>query len=334
MATATTYARPMVARWVRRGLWHPYELACRRLPLVPFQVDVSEPVAGVRVIRIGNVVTRLITRIGGGYDYSVSYLVGDRLLVDTGFAWARRPLGRALHDLGVDKTLTHVVNTHAHEDHIGNNDLIAEISDAQILLHPAAVASVRWPAQRPWYRGFMFGPLTGSRVAAIGDGLDAGPYRFDVVDTPGHTPDHLCLHEPERGWLFAGDLYVDERLDAQLSDVDGPSWITSLDRAIALAPTALFDGHGLVVQGRGQVRTALEAKREFLVSVRDRVHREAPHAQTLPQLTQRVFAGNGLADRLSQREGRLSLLTRSDFSRSHLVATFQQAASVGERLEP
>jgi len=312
----------MVARWVRQALWHPFELACRRVPLVPFEVDVAEVVPGVRIIRIGNAMTRLITRIGGGYDYSVSYLVGDELLVDTGFPWARRPLGRALHDLGVADTLTHVVNTHAHEDHVGNNDLLAEITDARILLHASAVPAVRWPAQRPWYRGFMFGPLSGSRVAAIGDRVEAAGSTFDVVATPGHTADHVCLHQPERGWLFAGDLYVDERLDAQLDDVDGPSWIASLDHALTLGVEVLFDGHGLVVQGRDPVRLRLEAKRGFLASVRDRVAQEAPHARDLPELTRRVFAGGGLADRLSRREGRLSLLTRSDFSRSHLVATF------------
>jgi glyoxylase-like metal-dependent hydrolase (beta-lactamase superfamily II) len=312
----------VVARWVRHGVWHPFELVCRRAPLVPFQVTVDEAVPEVRVIRIENAVTRVISRLGGGYDYSVCYLVGDELLVDTGFAWAGRSLRRTLDELGATSRLRQIVNTHAHEDHVGNNDVLATATTAQISLHPSAAAAVRWPAEVPWYRGFMFGPLSGSRVSVLGDRVVVGAFRFDVVPTPGHTPDHVCLFEPARGWLFAGDLYVDERLDAQLADVDGPSWIASLERAAALAVETLFDGHGRIIRGPAAVRQALDGKRRFLESVRDRTHREAPHARTLPELTRRVFASDGLADRLSRREGRLSLLTASDFSRSHLVGSF------------
>jgi glyoxylase-like metal-dependent hydrolase (beta-lactamase superfamily II) len=311
-----------LTRWLRRALWHPFELACRWLPLVPFRITVTEPVDGVRAIRIDNVATRLITRIGGGYDYSVSYLVGDELLVDTGFPWAGRPLRRALSEMGVLSRLAHVVNTHSHEDHVGNNDILAQFSDATILIHPAGVPVVRWPADVPWYRGFMFGPLTGSQVSALGDELVVGPYRFDVVLTPGHTSDHVCLFETNHRWLFAGDLYVDERLDAQLADVDGPAWIESLNRVAGLDAKVLFDGHGLVVQGQVVVKETLDGKRRFLEEVRDRTLREAPRARTLPELTKRVFAAEDVVDRLSFHEGRLSLLTSADFARSHLVRSF------------
>ena len=28
------------------------------------------------------------------------------------------------------------------------------------------------------------------------------------IHAPGHSPDHICLFEPERGWLFSGDTYI------------------------------------------------------------------------------------------------------------------------------
>ncbi len=319
----------MLTRWLRRALWHPFELACRWFPLVPFQVTVSQPVDGVRVIRIDNVVTRLITRVGGGYDYSVSYLVGDELLVDTGFAWAGRPLRRALAELDVLSNLVHIVNTHSHEDHVGNNDMLVRHSRASILVHPAAIPILRWPAAVPWYRSFMFGPLAGCEVGVLGDRLEVGAHRFVVVPAPGHTADHICLFEPERRWLFAGDLYVDERLDAQLADVDGPAWIESLERTEALRAEVLFDGHGLVVHGEVAVQETLAGKRRFLEAVRERTLHEAPMARTLAELTERVFEARSVVDRLSFHEGRLSLLTSADFARSHLVRSFLTHASTG-----
>jgi glyoxylase-like metal-dependent hydrolase (beta-lactamase superfamily II) len=318
----------MLGRWVRAGLWRPYELACRRFPLAPFEVAVEELVPGVRVIRIENWVTRLIARVGGGYSYSVSYLVGDELLVDTGFPWAGHTLVRALDRLGVLDRLSHVVNTHSHEDHVGNDDLLAARTRAVVLAHPTGVAAIRWPARRPWYRGFMFGPFDGVPVTALGTGLRAAGRRFDVVHTPGHTADHVCLFEPDAGWLFAGDLYVDERLDAQLADVDGPRWIASLEHALTLDVQVLFDGHGLVVRGRDEVRAALDAKRRFLEDVRARTRAESPHARSLPELTRRVFPRARFADRVIGSEGRLSALTALDFSRSHLVGSFLPEATV------
>ena len=126
----------MLGRWIRHLLWRPFELGCRLYPLLPLHADVTQPVEGVTCIRINNVVTRLLSRFGGGYDYAVCYLVDDTLLVDTGFPWARHCLRQTLIGLGADKKLRQVVNTHYHEDHTGNNDLLVELTSAEILASP------------------------------------------------------------------------------------------------------------------------------------------------------------------------------------------------------
>src|SRR5437879_6994090 len=94
----------MLGKWVRHLLWKPFEAACRRSPLIPLQASITKCNDLVIQIRIDNVVTRAISRLGGGYDYSVSYIVDDSLLIDTGFPWVRRSLRRTLIELGVDKT--------------------------------------------------------------------------------------------------------------------------------------------------------------------------------------------------------------------------------------
>src|SRR5260370_36946870 len=103
----------MLARWIRRVLWGPFELQCRRFPLWPFRAIVTEPVDGVQCIRIGNVLTRTLSELGGGYEYAVSYLVDRTLLIDTGFPWARRCLKATLIRLGAARTIECVVNTTA-----------------------------------------------------------------------------------------------------------------------------------------------------------------------------------------------------------------------------
>ncbi len=44
-----------------------------------------------------------------------------------------------------------------------------------------------------------------TRPVEHGDVLKLAGREWFVVHTPGHTPDHVCLHDPERGILLAGD---------------------------------------------------------------------------------------------------------------------------------
>lgn len=312
----------MFSKWARFLLWQPFALMCRRLPLWPFRATVTTPVDGVVCIRIDNLITRLLSRFSGGYDYAVCYLVDEALLIDTGFPWARRRLKKLLRERGVDQTLTTVVNTHYHEDHTGNNDLIAEIADVQILAHQEALPEIRFPGDLPWYRSFLFGPSHIAEVAAIEPTVETVQYRFEVIDTPGHCPGHICLFEPEQRWLFSGDLYVAADLDSQLRDADGPEWIASLERALELKAAWMFDAHGSIFIGEEAVEEQLRRKLDFLKTIRDRVERHATHGQTIQALTRKVFDRRDLVGWLSFGDGWLSLITGSDFSRGNIVKSF------------
>src|SRR5207245_1178519 len=143
---------------------------------------------------------------------------------------------------------------------------------------------------------------------------------------PAPSPGHVCLYEPQRRWLFSGDLYVAADLDSQLRDANGPQWIDSLNRAIAWRPACLFDAHGLMLTDEEAVRALLIRKRDFLVELRRRVLAAAQEAQAVQDITRKVFDRRDVVDRLSFSDGWLSLLTGSDFSRGNLVKSFLRAA--------
>jgi len=284
-------------------------------------VSVSHPVAGVTCICIRNVLTRTISSIGG-FDYSVCYLIDGTLMVDTGFPWCRKSLRRTLIDLGADQTIETVVNTHYHEDHVGNNSLLTELTGARIFAHPLAIPEIRFPPERPWYRSFLFGPVTASRAEPAPVTIQTRHFTFEVHHLPGHCPGHICLFEPRQRWLFSGDLYIAPDLDSQLADADGPQWIASLEKALALKPRCIFDAHGTQLMDETKAMSVLIQKRDFLVDLRRRILLAAEGAESVQEITRRVFDRRDWVNQLSFSDGWLSLMTGGDFSRGNLIKSF------------
>jgi ribonuclease/clavin/mitogillin len=312
----------MIGKWIRYLLWKPFEISCRNFPIVPLTTTVKTLTESIQIIKVDNWVTKAISALGGNYDYSVCYLVDNTLLIDTGFPWARRSLKKKLIETGLDKKITTVVNTHSHEDHVGNNDLIMEITSAKIYAHPIGINAIKFPVENPWYRSFMFGSPPSSKAEPVAGKITCGNYEFEVHHMPGHSPDHICLFEPHRRWLFSGDLYISTDLDSQLREVDGNAWIESLEKAIALKPLWLFDAHGVVISGEAEVNEVLSNKLAFLRSLRKRIFEVSETATSVNQIIQMVFDKNNFVNKLSFSDGWLSLLTSSDFSRGNLVNSF------------
>ena len=73
--------------------------------------------------------------------------------------------------------ITHVIDTHVHADHYSGGPALARRVGAPYYLHESNKARV----------AFDFTPLTD------GQRLEAGNVLVDVLHTPGHTPDSVCL---------------------------------------------------------------------------------------------------------------------------------------------
>ncbi|MFT4178088.1 MAG: hydroxyacylglutathione hydrolase [Thermomonas sp.] len=104
---------------------------------------------------------------------------GRALVVDPGEAL---PVLAALGDAAPHAILL----THHHGDHVGGvPELLA-----------------RWP-QTPVFAPFDERIATASQRVGDGDVVDAGPWRFNVLDIPGHTRSHIAF--VGHGLLFCGD---------------------------------------------------------------------------------------------------------------------------------
>lgn len=99
--------------------------------------------------------------------------------------------------------ITHVIDTHVHADHYSGGRALAEKCGGLYCLHEANTGRVNFP----------FEPLKD------GQRIDVGNVWVDVLHTPGHTPDSICLlvtdkrrmgeEKPEPWFVVTGDtLFV------------------------------------------------------------------------------------------------------------------------------
>jgi glyoxylase-like metal-dependent hydrolase (beta-lactamase superfamily II) len=261
-----------------------------------------EVVAGVEKLRVCR------TFFGHNFYSTAAYRIGE-VLVDSGCAYTASELVRAVERSPRPRL---VLNTHAHEDHIGANGPLQARFGLRILAHPATVRIMAAPRERQpeqLYRRIMWGYPEPSRGEPVGELVEAPGVRLQVIPTPGHCEDHLAFFELERGWLFCGDAFYGGK-DRGLRPIsDAWQMIASLRRMLALDAAVLFPGSGTVYQ---RPREALGEKIAYLEDLGDRIR----------ELRRRGLSTRRIRDELFGREEAIFWITGRDFSALNLVRSF------------
>ena len=208
------------------------------------------------------------TIAGRGRYWTTAYFV-DGMLIDSGCAHSASELLSYLRD----QRLFQLVNTHSHEDHIGANGLLQrEHSGLEIFAHPLALGILEHPRQQHLqpYRRLMWGWPEPSQGKQVEDGevIRTEHFNFQVIYTPGHSPDHICLYEPEKEWLFSGDLFVGGRERALSASADIWGMIASLEKIVELPLSKMFPGSARV---RKNPSDEIQEKIEYLEGLGERV---------------------------------------------------------------
>src|SRR3954453_21045850 len=216
-----------------------------------------------------------LTRLGAVNAFLV--VEDDGLtLVDTMLPKSQDAILAAAHEL--DLPIARIALTHAHGDHVGSGDALAEAL-------PTATVAVSARDER-----FLAGdksldpgepqsklrggyPKIDTRPAVLlapGDRVGS----LEVVAAPGHTPGHVAFLDTRDRTLIAGDAYstlggvattakVNPRFPLPgMATWDKATVIRTAKELRALDPARLAVGHGTVVEAPAQAMDAAIARAE------------------------------------------------------------------------
>jgi glyoxylase-like metal-dependent hydrolase (beta-lactamase superfamily II) len=205
------------------------------------------------------------------------------LIIDTGLNHeeCRDAMSNGLNKLGIDLNKTDFFLTHFHEDHIGLVPHLATDTSTIQLGKVEADMIIQYISEEsdsPWWkrqseflrtRGFPESELSAViashpdhgyevkgrlnlRSLKEGDVIDVGEYSFSCIETPGHSPGHICLHEPDKRLLISGDHILGEitPIVSLWSDEVNPlkDFLASLEKVSSLDVDYVLPGHRMIIR--------------------------------------------------------------------------------------
>ena len=217
---------------------------------------------------------------------------GNWVLVDAGIAGSAKAIRSAAGArFGGHGRPACIIMTHAHFDHVGVLETLANEWEVPVYAHhaehPYLDGTRSYPPADPGVGGGLLArlsPLFPTSPVNVASQLYDLPCDHSVpfmpdwrwIHTPGHTPGHISLWRERDRVLIAGDAFITTRQESvyaamtQSPEMHGPpmyftpDWASakaSVRELAALAPEIVVTGHGAAMQGP-EMRAALDALAE------------------------------------------------------------------------
>ncbi len=236
------------------------------------------------------------------------------LMIDTGWyttdAFSSLKAGLKSLGLAIEDIATMIV-THVHPDHFGLAGRIKQIaSEAELLIH-------RWESDLIESRYIKFSELREimgtmlerhgvppldlatlqsasmpalqfvtvtlpDRVLYGGETISTGSYDLEVIWTPGHSPGHICLYEPQNQLLFSGDHIlptISSNVGYHVQSGDNPlgDYIYALHKLENLPVTKVLPAHEHAFTDlRGRIEQIIDHHSRRKAEIQQAIARE-PH---------------------------------------------------------
>jgi glyoxylase-like metal-dependent hydrolase (beta-lactamase superfamily II) len=178
---------------------------------------------------------------------------------------------------GLGAPIKRIALTHAHGDHIGSLDALAEaLPDAEVIISTRDARFLTKdmsmdpgePGENPGKGSFPGAKTKPTRTVEEGEMIGS----LQVIASPGHTPGHVAFLDTRDNTLICGDAY--STLGGVATTAKGrwrfplpayaawhkPTALESARKLRALDPTRLAPGHGKIVEAPGAAMEAAIAR--------------------------------------------------------------------------
>ncbi|RSL29381.1 MBL fold metallo-hydrolase [Salibacterium salarium] len=234
-----------------------------------------------------------------GQTFQYHCYMYEGLLIDTGPPRAEKHVEAFIQKEKPEQ----VFLTHYHEDHSGNAASLKQKFQLPVYCGTQTYSYLKQGFSMPLYRRLVWGgtvpPFSPNPVT--GNILKHKYGTLSTIHTPGHSHDHHCLYDPERKWLFSGDLFLARKVRFGMKEDSVPQMIQSLQNILSYDIDVVFCGHaGIIENGKD----ALHAKLEFLLQL----------SKDTIKLHQEGYSVQEITHQLLSRNKKIRWLTGNDFS--------------------
>jgi glyoxylase-like metal-dependent hydrolase (beta-lactamase superfamily II) len=233
--------------------------------------------------KIDNNLTAVIAKSGWfPFRLTICLYIVDGVLIDAG----SYKVVKQIKSLLQKEKINCAAITHVHEDHTGAAAWIKNNLKVPVYLHANSMDEAAIKSNVPLYRKITWG----NRDAFIADPMpqviETKNFKIDVIESPGHHPDHVVFYEKSNGWIFTGDMYVGRKQAVALYDENISDSIKSLSKLVQLDVEKIFCGHsGIHSNGKEK----LKSKLDFFLDIQDKVHTLKKDGLTLEEINKRLF---------------------------------------------
>ncbi|CAJ0608736.1 unnamed protein product [Cylicocyclus nassatus] len=210
------------------------------------------------IAQISPSITRVLGQNPGPFTLqgTNTYLIGKgkrKFLIDAGEKNNMRYIPKLKEALG-DATIESIICTHWHQDHTGGCSLVEDHFRTSSGKRPQ-VYKMRHANKN----------VKGCRFVDEGYVFKEDGVTLRVIETRGHTSDHIALFYEEEGVLFSGDCILGEgaSIFENLSD-----YMRSLKKLLNLPCKLICPGHGpLISDAKGKIEEYIERRQKREIQV-------------------------------------------------------------------